>query len=374
MSISTAAVCSSSLLASVRSSLDIFSGLTDEAWSAAAATLRTEFHRNGDQIAAKGDPAEALFIVWEGQVNISADGTHLLTRGKHDIVGEQALINDIGLGATMTASGDVQLILVPAATYQSLVGPNSFARGLLKVLSAKLNEATAQRARRFALEERLFAEFRAHVSPAVLNALLSGDEDYARPRCIEAVVLLSDIRGFSTRASGLEPIQVAEQVGQYLNHAVDTVHQHGGLVDKFIGDAILAVWGWPLDRGDEDVCDAFRCAKALVETAGRFSFGGQPVEIGVGLNAGAMFIGNVGSEEKRQFTVLGEAVNLAARLEAMCKELRASIVVSESVHKRLPVDATEHLTAHHNQQPKGGAAQTVYSTEPRATVSARQER
>jgi adenylate cyclase len=274
----------------------------------------------------------------------------------------------------MTASGDVQLIIVPARTYQALVGPNPFARSLLRVLSTKLNEATAQRTRRFEREERLFGEFRAHVSPAVLNALLSGDEHYGRPRCIEAVVLLSDIRGFSTRAFGLEPIQVAEQVGQYLNHAVDVVHQHGGLVDKFIGDAILAIWGWPLDRGDEDVRNAFRCAKALAETAGQFSFGGHPVEIGVGLNAGRMFIGNVGSGEKRQFTVLGDAVNLAARYEAMCKELRASIVVSESVRDRLPEELTEHLTAHHNQQPKGGARQTVYSTGPKATVSAKKER
>ena len=357
MSISTATACSASLLASIRSSLDIISGVTNEAWTAASATFRTEFYRNGDEICAKGDPAEALFMIWKGKVNISADGTHLLTRGEHEIIGEQALLQGIGRGATITACGHVQLILMPSATFESLIGPNPFARNLLKTLSAKLNEATSERAIRFANEERLFGEFRAHVSPAVLNALLADNEDYGRPRCMDGVVLHSDVRGFSTRAAGLQPFQVAEQIGQYLNHAVDVVHQHGGLVDKFIGDAILAVWGWPLDHGDEDVCDALMCAKALAETAGRFSFGAEPVEIGVGLNAGPMFIGNVGSGQKRQFTVLGEVVNLAARFESMCKDLRAPIVVSESVYNRLPADLRADLTAHHDQAPKGGARQ-----------------
>ena len=362
------------MLASLRFSLDIFSGVTDDAWNEASATFRTEFYRDGDEICAKGDPAEALFIIWKGQVRITADGTHLLTRGECEIIGEQALLQNVERGATMTACGHVQLIVIPKATFELLIGPNPFARNLLNALSAKLNEATSSRAIRFANEERLFGEFRAHVSPAVLNALLAENEEYGRPRCIEGVVLLSDIRGFSQRTAGLKPTEVAEQVGTYLNHAVDLVHQYGGLVDKFIGDAILAVWGWPLDRGDRDVSDAFTCAKALVETAGNFSFGGKPVEIGVGLNAGPMFIGNVGSGEKRQFTVLGDVVNLAARFEAMCKDLRAPIVVSESIYRRLPADLRAPLAAHHRQAPKGGAEQTVYSAESPSAVSTQQER
>jgi class 3 adenylate cyclase len=332
--------------------------------------FRTEFYQDGDEICAKGDPADAVFIIWKGQVDVSADRTHLLTRGEHEIIGEQALLEGITRGATMTACGHVQLILVPKLTFELLIGPNPFACNLLKALSAKLNQATSDRAIRFANEQRLFGEFRAHVSPAVLNALLAENGDYDRPRCVEAVVLLSDIRDFSVRCTGLQPTEVAEQVGTYLNHAVDVVHQHGGLVDKFIGDAILAVWGWPLNRGDGDVSDAFRCASALVETAGHFSFGGQPIRIGVGLNVGPIFIGNVGSGEKRQFTVLGEVVNLAARFEAMCKDVGAPIVVSESIHSRLPVDLRQHLIAHHGLEPKGGTRQTVYSVEPLSAVLA----
>ena len=340
--------------------MTIFEGLGDDAWAAASDTFRTQFFRNGDQICAEGDTAEAFFIIWQGEVELRTDDTYLLTRRKREIVGEQALIEGIARGATMIARGEVQLILIPRATFESLIGPSPFARGLLKTLSTKLNEATSQRAFRFKNEERLFGEFRAHVAAPVLNELLAQGNDYGRPRSIEGVVLLSDIRGFTTCAADLDPIDVAEQVGRYLDHAVDLVHQHGGLVDKFIGDAILAVWGWPVSRGDEDVADAFKCATALVATAHQFSFGGAPIKIGVGLNAGCMFIGNVGSGDKRQFTVLGDVVNLAARFESMCKELQAPIVVSESVFRRLPDDAQAELSAQHDQTPRGGIRQTVF--------------
>jgi adenylate cyclase len=313
-----------------------------------------------------------VYIVWKGEVNVDAEETHLLTRRPCEIIGEQAVIENVRRGATMTAVGAVQLILVPALTFDSLVGPSPFARNLLRAISAKLNESTRERARRFAHEERLFGEFRAHVSPAVLNALLSDDKAYASPRCIDGVVLLTDIRGFSARAAGLEPGEVADQVGRYLNHAVEIVHKHEGLVDKFIGDAVLAVWGWPVVRGDHDVIAAFQCAQTLIDSARAFQFGGQPIEIGVGLNAGPMFLGNVGSDHKRQFTVLGEVVNLAARFEAMCKELDAPLVVSESVYKRLPVDLRLQLNAHPDQQPKGSTRQTVYSMNRR--IGAKRER
>src|SRR5262245_45468476 len=98
MSISTAVACSESLLSSLRSSLDSFSGVTDDAWNEASATFRTEFYRDGDEICAKGDPGEALFIIWKGQVRITADGTHLLTRGECEIIGEQALLQNIERG------------------------------------------------------------------------------------------------------------------------------------------------------------------------------------------------------------------------------------------------------------------------------------
>src|SRR5262245_40164147 len=117
LSVSTAAECPASLLASLRSTIPIFAGLSDETWSAAAATFRTQFFRNGDQICAKGDPAKALFIIWYGEVELTADGTYLLTRRKHQIIGEQALIEGIERGATMTARGDVQLIVVPRTTF-----------------------------------------------------------------------------------------------------------------------------------------------------------------------------------------------------------------------------------------------------------------
>ena len=373
MSLHTATECPAPLLAWLRSSLGVFAGLSDAEWNAAATALRCEHYRHGEAICAKGDPADAMFVIRHGKVEIASEGTHLQIRGEGEILGEQALIEGGRRGAAMTACGEVQLVLVPHQTFERLIGEGPFARGLLRALSGKLSQATSDRARRFANEERLFAEFSAHVSPAVRNALLADPQGYGRPRCIDGVVLISDIRDFSARASGLHPLEVAQQVGDYQNHAVDVVHRHGGLVDKFIGDAVLAVWGWPQERGDQDLMNAFNCAEALIQTAGQFSFGGEPVRIGVGLNTGPVFIGNVGSGEKRQFTVLGEVVNLAARFEAMSKTLSTPFVVGSSAYARLPQAVRESLTAFDDQAPKGSARQTVYGCDPRMRESNAEE-
>lgn len=369
----TAAKCPPALLASLRATLGIFADLSDAEWPRAADALRTQFYCNGDRICTEGEPADAAFVVCQGEVELSAQGTYLLTRGKHCIVGEQALIEGVPRGATMTARGHVQLIIIPRQTFFELLGPSTFAKNLLKSLSSKLNEATAQRAFRFASEERLFSEFRAHVATPVLNELLARGEDYGRPRLIDGVVLLSDVRNFTARSARITPTQVASEIGRYLDHAVDLIHGHGGLVDKFIGDAILAVWGWPINGGDADVAAAFDCALALVAKASSFSFGGAPIEIGVGLNSGPMFIGNVGSGSKRQFTVLGEAVNLAARFESMCKDLHAPIVVSQAVYHRLDSKARAQLTAHCGHTPKGSTSQTVFTAGLLTQVSGPEE-
>src|SRR5258705_11966220 len=103
--------CPASLSTAVRST-PIFADLSEETWSSVAATLRTQFCRDGDQICAEGEPADALFIIWEGEVRLTAKGTYLLTRGKGEVIGEQALIEGIARGATMTAFGEVRMIVV----------------------------------------------------------------------------------------------------------------------------------------------------------------------------------------------------------------------------------------------------------------------
>ncbi len=201
-------------------------------------------------------------------------------------------------------------------------------------MSAKLADATSDRAFRYRNEHRLIAAFDSHLSPDITARLLSSGEEYGKPRLIDGVVLFADIRGFTATSMTMPPDQLASELGGYLDEMVKIMLEHHAYVDKFIGDAVMGVWGFPFQESRQ-ASDALACAKKMVEKAREKTINGAPVEIGVGLNAGTIFCGNVGSDLKRQFTVLGHEVNLAARCESACKDLNASIVLSETVYSHL---------------------------------------
>jgi class 3 adenylate cyclase len=356
-----ASECPERLVAEVAREAFLFSGIDETLWLQVAPTLRTRSFRHDEVICDQGDPADSLLIICRGEVEVSSDRIHLITRKRSEIVGEQALVEGGQRGATLRAKGLVQLVLLPVESFRTLARDPRFMLNLAQILSAKLNEATSQRAFRYAVEQLLFTEFRAHVADPVLQELLARNEDYGQPRTIEGVVLICDIRGFSSRAVHLEPHRLATELGSYLDHAVDLVHRHGGMVDKFIGDALMAIWGWPCGDLADSVADSFRCACALVTTASDFSIGDAPIAVGVGLNAGSMFIGNIGSGEKRQFTVLGDEVNGAARYQSLCKDLDAPIVVGQSFWHALGSPEQQLARSHLNYDIRGMGHRSLFA-------------
>ena len=257
-----AAECSQRLVEEVVKEAPIFNGLDEALCSRVASSLRTRSFRDGELICGEGDPADSLLIIWRGEVEVSRDRIHLVTRRRLEIVGEQALIEGGARGAT-PGKRPRAVGLAAGESYRDLVRDVGFLLNLVQILSAKLSEATSQRAYRYAVEQLLFTEFRAHVAQPVLQDRLARGEDYGRPRTIEGVVLFTDIREFSSRAAHLDPSQLASELGAYLEHAVDVIHRHGGMVDKFIGDAVMAVWGWPTGGLTNSVESALRCACEL---------------------------------------------------------------------------------------------------------------
>jgi adenylate cyclase len=209
----------------------------------------------------------------------------------------------------------------------------------------------------------LFSEFKAHASDAMVDSLLATGVDYGSPRFIEdAVILFSDIRNFTARSANMTPDEIAEQLSSYLSEVVDIIHRHGGLVDKFVGDAVLSVWGYTASNRKAE--DAFKCAQEMVRVAADMQYGGHPIRIGIGINTGKVFSGNVGNESKKQFTVLGMPVNLAARFESKAKELNAPIVMGEAFYNALPSHIRILLKPHAGQDIKGDDPQTLYTFDP----------
>ncbi len=150
-------------------------------------------------------------------------------------------------------------------------------------------------------------------------------------------VLFSDIRGFTSISEKLTPEELVHLLNEYLTAMTDVVFKYDGLLDKYIGDAIMAVFGAPLDQPDHAL-RACRTALGMTSELRRlrekWAAEGRPdVDIGVGINSGDMVVGNMGSEMRFDYTVMGDHVNLASRLEGTNKEYGTNIIISEFTHE-----------------------------------------
>ena len=150
----------------------------------------------------------------------------------------------------------------------------------------------------------------------------------------DMTVLFSDIRGFSRIAESLPPEQLADFLNEYLTPMTAIVLERDGTLDKYIGDAVMAMWNAPVDVGDHPAracAAALAMQRALGPLNQAWAARGKPtVQIGIGINTGPMSVGNMGSEARFDYTVLGDAVNLAARLEPLTKEYQVDILVGEA--------------------------------------------
>jgi adenylate cyclase len=150
----------------------------------------------------------------------------------------------------------------------------------------------------------------------------------------EMTVMFSDIRGFTTLSETLEPDQLVHLLNRYLTRMSDVIFKHQGTVDKYMGDAIMAFWGAPRSQPDHArlACTtAMEMVQELELLNKEFHQEGiPPLHMGVGLNTGPMAVGNMGSERRFDYTVMGDAVNLGSRLEGLNKEYGTSVIASEA--------------------------------------------
>ena len=155
----------------------------------------------------------------------------------------------------------------------------------------------------------------------------------------ELTILFADIRGFTRIAEAIEPDRLREYINDYLSTMTDIIHRHGGTVDKYIGDAVMAFWGAPVaDQLHAD--NAVTAGLQMLQEAERLSIeferrGLPPLAIGIGINTGVVRVGDMGSKVRRAYTVLGDAVNLAARYEALTKTFNVPMVLGEQTARKI---------------------------------------
>jgi adenylate cyclase len=152
-------------------------------------------------------------------------------------------------------------------------------------------------------------------------------------------VLFSDIRGFTTLSEKGSPEDVVAQLNELFTRMVGVVFEHRGTVDKFVGDMVMALYGAPLDdaeHADHAVQTALAMIRSLNEMNQEWQGRGKPtLEIGIGINTGDMVAGNIGSDTIMSYTVIGDAVNLGARLESLNKDFGTRMIISESTRAEL---------------------------------------
>jgi adenylate cyclase len=203
---------------------------------------------------------------------------------------------------------------------------------LIRRVGALVARVTAEQRKR----ERLGRYF----SPAVAERLADQPTRAGAPDAQEITVLFSDIRGFTTLSSTLSPDEVVRMLNEYYGHMVGCVFQHGGTLDKFIGDGIMAYFGAPLPDAEHAV-HALDCAMAMLGELERFNAaraarGAGALQIGIGLHTGVAVVGDIGSPDHRlDYTAIGDTVNVASRIEGLTKVAGTPLLVSAVTRDRV---------------------------------------
>ncbi len=204
----------------------------------------------------------------------------------------------------------------------------------------------------YLIEERgkrqLASQFGQYIPPELVDELNENPEAMTRSSVNkELTVLFSDVRGFTTISEGLPPDELSQLMNEYLTPMTRIIFEHRGTIDKYMGDAIMAFWGAPLDDPDHArhaLDSAFIMLAELRTIQKQFvAKGWPPIRIGIGINSGNMNVGNMGSEYRRAYTVMGDEVNLGSRLEGLTKNYSVEMIVNESTARALPEYAYREL-------------------------------
>jgi adenylate cyclase len=232
--------------------------------------------------------------------------------------------SDVMIDAEMEAGGEALSVNLTLQQLISLQGKRSGSLLMIENISS---------------EKRVKSTMARYMDPGLADQLLAAGGEVLGGQSVEATMLFSDIRSFTTLTEELGAQGTVALLNEYFTLMVQCIADEGGMLDKFIGDAIMAEFGIPVARGD-DPDRAMRAAITMIKelqalNLRRLDRGQKPILMGIGLNTDKVVSGNIGSPKRMDYTVIGDGVNLASRLESACKEYSAQILCSEFTYRKL---------------------------------------
>lgn len=191
-------------------------------------------------------------------------------------------------------------------------------------------------------EKKIRNIFQKYVPKDVIDQYFADPESMLVGENRILAILFSDIRGFTSISERLRPDEIVESLNRYFASMVDIIMSHRGIVDKYIGDAIMAFFGAPV-RHRDDALQSVYAGLEMIEALTDFNRwqtkkGRPDFRIGIGINYGAVTVGNIGSEKKMDYTIIGDMVNLGSRIEGLTKKYKEGLIVSESVYRKVKND------------------------------------
>jgi len=301
----------------------------------------------------------------EGTIRTRPVEAPLLAAVVIGVMGTVASVAIAGAGvvgvAAVTLLGLSALLAWNAVAYASLGWVLPLASGVLALLAvAAVNliagYVTEGRSRRAVID--LFGQY---VAPQLVERMAHDPANFPlESQNKELTILFADIRGFTRMAEDMDPQLLRDYLNRFLTAMTEVIHAYNGTVDKYIGDAVMAFWGAPIDdplHADHAVAAAIAMQQEVIRLNREFeALGWPPLAIGIGVNTGIVRVGDMGSRLRRAYTVIGDAVNLAARLEGLSKRFELPIVIGDATRRAVRGIALQFVTqseVHGRNEPVG---------------------
>lgn len=301
--------------------------------------------KDGEVFIREGDPSDSMYFVNYGEVVILKGPVEIDRQRAGGVIGEMGVLTKAPRSATIQCAGDVELLRIEAEDFIRIVDSqpamlrNLVIDQLQKVTSS--HDVREKQGKQIVEAKEVFGRL---VSPEVYERVISkrNADDLLNGTLEDAAVLFFDIKGFSTAAEKMGPQPLLKALNEHLAIINARISKHRGIVVNFIGDAVLAIFGCPVPAADAAAAGVRCYLEARAELNAfhqhRKETGEHCFELGAGINYGSLVAGGIGSKERFSYTVLGDEVNLAARLEGLTRHYPTEVIFSESCYDQLPAD------------------------------------